>query len=299
MKQFHGFHKKHSFFEGWYLKHQKDNFSLALIPAYHIDHQGHRKASIQVITNECTGSFDFPISCFHVNQTKFQVKIGKNHFSENGIWIDLKSPDCTIQGHLEYGPLTTCESDVMGPFSYLPFLQCNHGVLSLTHTITGVLKINGSQVDFSGGTGYIEKDWGSSFPQSYLWTQCCWMNQYNHQPCSIMVSMADIPIGPAKFTGCIASIYYGKTEYRMATYKKVKIIKYTSGDVILEQGNLLLHIHVLQDSPSRLHAPDKGSMSRIIEESISCRVRYQFFIRRKKIFDIISSNASFEYSKSS
>ena len=32
MKYFHGYQKKHSFFEGWYLKHQSPDGVLALIP---------------------------------------------------------------------------------------------------------------------------------------------------------------------------------------------------------------------------------------------------------------------------
>ena len=58
----------------------------------------------------------------------------------------------------------------MGPFHYLPFLECNHAIISLRHHITGSLKVNNQKFQIIGD-GYIEKDWGRSFPQDYLWLQ--------------------------------------------------------------------------------------------------------------------------------
>lgn len=296
MKYFHGQGKKKSFFEGWYLKHQKLNMSLALIPAIHIDKQGQKKASLQIITKEAADCIEFSAKQFHASAKQFHVSLGSNHFSPHGIYLNLKSQHFEIKGQLTYGTFTPLKSDIMGPFRLLPCLQCNHGVLSLSHSLTGVLEINGQIYDFTDGFGYIEKDWGTSFPQSYLWTQSIWANPYNQQPSSIMVSLAHIPFGPFRFTGCIAVVYFGKTEYRFATYRGVKIIEYTSRNVILEQGIYMLHVHLIKDAPLPLNAPASGSMSRTIHESLSCKVRYQFFINRKKIFDIISTDASFEYS---
>jgi tocopherol cyclase len=31
--------------------------------------------------------------------------------------------------------------------------------------------VGGRRVDFSGGSGYIEKDWGRSFPRAWIWAQ--------------------------------------------------------------------------------------------------------------------------------
>ncbi|MEZ4893124.1 MAG: tocopherol cyclase family protein [Saprospiraceae bacterium] len=33
------------------------------------------------------------------------------------------------------------------------------------------LTINGEELDFTGGKGYMEKDWGRSFPSAYFWMQ--------------------------------------------------------------------------------------------------------------------------------
>ena len=54
-KQFHGAHRKHSYFEGWYLKHQTDSTSISLIPAFHRDKNGSPSVSIQIISPDYQG----------------------------------------------------------------------------------------------------------------------------------------------------------------------------------------------------------------------------------------------------
>ena len=49
MRFFHGGKQRGPYFEGWYLKHQSgEGKSLALIPAFHADPGGRRRASLQV-----------------------------------------------------------------------------------------------------------------------------------------------------------------------------------------------------------------------------------------------------------
>lgn len=294
MKQFHGFYKKHSFFEGWYLKHRRGNDSIAFIPAFHLDKKGNPSCSLQVITRDGSWSIPYPVSSLEVNPSFFDVRLGKNHFSESGIVLDIQSEPLTVKGRIRYGNLIPLESDVMGPFCHISCMQCNHGVISLAHSLKGTLTVNGTLLPLTGGIGYIEKDWGSSFPQSYVWTQCNWIDEVTHQPACVMVSIADIPFFPKSFTGCLAVIYFGGREYRLATYHRVRILENTSQEILLQQGDYLLHINLLKEDPKPLSAPASGSMSRSVHESISCTVRYQFYVKKRKLFDMIHPHASFE-----
>lgn len=288
---FHGTNKNSSFFEGWYLKHQSTLNTIAFIPAFHIDNIGRSSSSIQVIMNNQSFSIDFPEDSFTADKKKFYVKIGNNLFCEKGISIFLKANDITIKGKLYYSPFIKLKSDIMGPFRFFPIMQCNHGVLSLCHKISGFLMVNGEKLDFNGAVGYIEKDWGSSFPKSYLWTQC---NQFDKTDCSIMLSIAHIPFMGINFTGCICSIYYEGKEYRIATYKGVKILKYTSNEVIISQNKYLLRVYFFNETPLKLKAPNLGQMDRIVHESLICKVRYEFSINSKVLFNLTSNYASFE-----
>jgi hypothetical protein len=59
----------------------------------------------------------------------------------------------------------------MGWYSYVPFMECYHGLISIDHKLQGSLQINGQEIDFTEGKGYAEKDWGTSFPEGYVWMQ--------------------------------------------------------------------------------------------------------------------------------
>lgn len=287
--------KKHSFFEGWYFKHQSEHTSLALIPAYHIDLNRKISTSLQVVTPK--QSYWIPFSTPpRIAKSRFDILLGHNRFSESGIQLNVKTSDFYLKGVLRYGPFLPLVSDIMGPFRFWSRMQCNHGVLSLTHRLSGTLDINGKMVDFTDGTGYIEKDWGHSFPQSYLWTQCNFTETDTGQAGCIMVSIASIPMFGTAFTGCIGVIYYLGQEYRLATYHHVHILRWTNQEVILSQRELLLRIRLLKNRPVPLKAPQAGSMVRTVHESLSASVHYQFFIGGTPIFDIVSHRAGFETS---
>ena len=93
---------------------------------------------------------------------------------------------------------------------------------------------------FEGGLGYVEKDSGTSFPRSYLWMQC---NDFP-SACSIMISIAHIPFCGSSFRGCICAIVYQGREYRLATYKGVKVQAFTPEHICLSQGSLLLELDI-------------------------------------------------------
>jgi len=292
MKYFHGETKKNRFFEGWYIKHQAEGNIIAFIPSIHINEKGQKSASLQVITNTASYSKDFPATAFSAAKGRFYCKLGDTIFSQKGISINTEFEGLTIRGKLFYDNFLPLESSIMGPFQYIPFLKCNHGILSLSHKLKGYLLLNEKKLDFTNGTGYIETDWGSSFPDSYLWTQCNW---YDKGDCCIMLSIAHIPFPFKSFTGCICSIYYAGKEYRLATYLGVRILTYTKQKVVLVQGTNKLEIKVLEQNPFPLKAPVNGSLKRSIQESAFGTVKYRFSNNNQEIFTKISSNASFEY----
>ena len=59
----------------------------------------------------------------------------------------------SLHGALQCGPFTPLKSDIMGPFRFLPGMECSHGVISMGHTLEGTLTLNGAVLDFAGGTG--------------------------------------------------------------------------------------------------------------------------------------------------
>lgn len=294
MTHFHGYHKKRSFFEGWYLKHQSPDGVLALIPAYHIDSEGRSSASLQVITPSKAWMLTCSGDSFHAASRSFYVNYDTTTFSPQGINLDISAKELTLKGHLAYTPFTPPRSDIMGPFRFAPFLECSHGIVSLSHRIRGHVILNRRKIDFNGGIGYIEKDWGRSFPSRYVWSQCSWIDRKSGSPCCLMASAADVPIFKTNLTGFIGSILFRGKEYRLATYLGSKLVRFTPQEIMVNQGQLTLHVELIKSRPLSLHAPDLGSMSRSIKESAACQTRCRLFYENRKIFDITCHYAGFE-----
>ena len=61
------------YFQGWYLKHEKEGQVLALIPAYHRDQQGKTSASLQVVTREKAYHMDYPAEDFDASGDRLSL----------------------------------------------------------------------------------------------------------------------------------------------------------------------------------------------------------------------------------
>ncbi len=281
------------YFEGFYFRHQSPGGDLlALIPARHTDRAGRTTSSLQVVTPERAWTVDFPGEAFVRTGGLFQLWLGGNLFNRRGLHLDLRTPGLDLRGELRCGPFTPLKSDIMGPFRFVPAMECRHGVVSMGHQLEGTLALNGRPLDFNGGTGYIETDWGSSFPRAYLWTQCAWREKGDS---SLMLSVAEIPFLGGRFTGCICAVLHGGREYRLATYLGARAAGWSGAGAVIRQGDLRLTAELLRGSAQPLRAPKDGRMERTIRESLRAGVRYRFWQGDALLFDHTDGNASFEY----
>lgn len=280
------FHMR-DYFCGWYFKSQSDLQTLAVIPAFHRT-KDERSCSIQLITDTASWNVRFPYSEFQ--KSKSSIRIGQNQFREQGLHLELYSSGLSASGSLQFGPFTPIQYDIMGPFRYVPFMECRHSVFSMRHSVTGNVNINGVSYVFRDDVGYLEGDRGRSFPKEYAWTQCSFPEG------ALMLSTADIPLGRYHFTGIIGIILWKGTEYRLATYLGAKAVKIQSGEIIVRQNSTQLTVRQLEQSAHHpLYAPTGGAMARTIHEHAACRVFYRFQKDGDTLFEFESPNAAFEY----
>lgn len=274
------------YFYGWYLKCQSDTQTLALIPAVH-SAGNKRTCSIQVITDEDAWTVTYTGDFFR--RTKGNIIIGKNRFGKKGIFLAIRTPELTVRGKLDFGPLFPLKYDIMGPFALAPFMECRHSVWSMRHPVRGAVDINGQKYFFQNAWGYWEGDRGRSFPKEYIWTQCCFRGG------AVMLSVADIPMAGIHFTGIIGFVLWRGKEYRIATYLGARAVKIEDKAVRVKQGDLELDVRLLEESKRPLKAPVKGDMVRTIHESASCRAFYRFRKRGCTLFAFETDRASFEF----
>lgn len=274
---------KKEYFKGWYFKCVGDKQTIAFIPSFHYS----GSAFLQIITDN--KAFCLPFSQLKYHEEPLLVKIGNNTFSEKGIKLSIKTNDVTLQGTLHFGKLSPIHYDIMGPFKFIPFMQCRHNVYSMSHSIGGKLSFNGEQYLFHNGLGYIEGDCGKSFPKRYIWTQCHFTNG------SVMLSVADIPMFGVCFTGIIGVVMINGKEYRIATYLGAKLKHIGNNTVTITQGGYKFIIKLIKKNAHPLSAPINGEMNRTIHESASCTAYYRFLYKETTICEFTSDKASFEF----
>jgi tocopherol cyclase len=279
-------------FEGWYFKQQAGNDIAAFIPAIHTSSGGRHSGSLQIVTQNVAYQAELPVESLKAHRGGLVIRAGKNVFSNTGIELDIDTPEVTAKGRLIYGSLHRLKYGIMGPFEFVPFMECRHSVFSMTHSVSGNVVINGAPLNFTNGTGYIEGDRGSSFPKRYIWTQCNW---FDAGPCSLMLSAADIPMAGRCFTGIIGAVYWHGREYRLATYCGAKIAAVGGGALSVRQGRYTLTAQLLKANEVALRAPVSGHMKRLIKESLACTASYKFTEDQHVLFDFTAGNAGFEY----
>ena len=275
-------------FEGWYFKQQCGNHTVAFIPARHREKNGNETASLQIIFDDQTWNLEIPPEQFSVQKKPFQVCAGSCIFRLDGCEIDCSNHDVSLRGKLKYSMHSMPKKDIMGPFRFVPAMQCRHSLLSLTHRVDGELNIGGEQIVFRNGKGYVEGDRGKSFPERYMWTQCSW-----EENC-IMMSVADIPFLGGCFTGCISSVYVDGKERRFATYLGAKLDRINENEISIRQGSYRLSARLEEKNALPLRAPKQGGMVRTIRESLVCRAHYELKKDGAILLAVTNDRASFE-----
>lgn len=275
-----------NYFCGWYFRCQSDQQTLAVIPSVHRTKES-KYCAIQLITDSQSFHVPFPYSDFQKQGN--QICIAGNRFGKEGITLDIQTTELHTNGSVQFGPFTPIEYDIMGPFRYVPFMQCRHSVFSIRHPVDGILSINGTPYEFQNAIGYMEGDRGYSFPTKYAWTQCSFPDG------ALMLSIAEIPFGGFHFTGIIGIVHLRRKEYRLATYLGAKAVKIEDGEIIVRQGRFTLTIRPHNHSGHPLRAPVCGAMVRTIREHPSCKVFYRFEENGTTLLELDAPNAAFEY----
>ncbi len=289
-EMYHGWGKSKNYFEGWYCKmlDAKEEHALAVILGISYGENGDDHAFIQVLDGKFGKSeyHRFPVEAFKPAEDKFEVWLGTNFFSADKIILDLKDLKGTVlQKGITPWPKTWKAPGIMGWYSFVPFMECYHGVVSLHHTLEGELIYRGKAISMDGGIGYMEKDWGTSFPNSWIWMQT---NHFEQEHICLMASVARIPWLGSSFIGFIAGILVDGKVHRFATYTGAKQLKTMVTDdaveIILGNKKDRLHIKAKKGIVGELIFPISGQMTGKLNESIDATVEVELIKDNKLIF---------------
>lgn len=296
---FQGNGKDNEYFEGWYYKQvsKDEKTAISFIPgvSFAIDDVHSFVQYIYVSLDEKggrimkTGYFKYPLEDFIIRDKPFMIEVANNRFTESEITVKLKDHNINAEGTLKLDSFLPIKKsilrpNIMGFFAYFPKMECNHGIVSMNHMLHGILNINKEEINFNDGKGYIEKDWGTSFPKKYIWIQC---NSFKNSNASLFFSVADIPFMKKCFFGHICNLVIDKTEYRFATYNKSKLnIECITNQKItlsLENNKTKLRIEANRTNTGELIAPQQGKMQNTIKQGLSGEVKISLYNKQNEI----------------
>jgi hypothetical protein len=269
------------YFEGWYFKQvtadEKKVFSFIPGISLNPDDPHSFIQFINGITGE-TRYIRYDLKSFHYSSKKFEVWIGDSYFSANKMILNIDETDFRVEADLHYSlssgfPSSLISPGIMGWYSFVPFMQCKHGVVSMNQYVNGSVRINRELTNFNRGKAYIEKDWGSSFPSAWIWLQS---NNFDNPQASIMLSVARIPWLGSYFMGFLCFFFYEGETYLFTTYNnsKLSLKSYSEAAIIIELQNKKhkLSLDIKRKKFGELRAPDRGKMTRMIKESVDSEV---------------------------
>ena len=290
---YHGHDQYTNFFEGWYFKivDATATYALAFIPGISRseDTRDHH-SFIQVINlvNHSYHYYRYSIDDFYSNNRHLKINIGINEFSFNKIYVNLEQ----IHGILYLGsptkwPDSKLNPGSMGIYNHLPFMECYSQVCAIDGDIEeGHLKINGQVIDFSNGKYYIEKNWGKSFPTSWIWVQS---NNFEDHRATVTCSLGIVPFPLIKeFRGFLIGVTVDHKFYPFTTMNNSKLnITVCDRDIILcathDNLQLILKTKSKPEDFVECYGPKNGKMSPILEETLKGEVEMTLMNTKKNL----------------
>lgn len=277
---YHGWGQTRDYFEGWYFKlvDPTEQHVLALIPGISLARDERDSHSFVQVVNGSSASLDYlryPVTAFRADRRQFAVTVGQSQFSLEAVSLDAVGAGGPIRGlvtlrNVQRWPDSLISPGSMGLYNYLPRMQCYSQVCAMDMDLKGELLIDGVTVDFSGGRGYIEKNWGRAFPFSWVWLQC---NNFGAERVSLSCSLGHIPVPWGAFRGFLVGITQGGRFHAFTTMNRSRAkVRQDGADVAMEFWNRQHHLAVgAHTDPAKfvlLPGPRDGRMVPLVQENL-------------------------------
>lgn len=158
------------YFEGWFQK------------IYSVEHQSSFVIIYGYATRNANDSFGFiqlripehqPLLMYFPKEevicdpVQHHVRIGEHLLTTEDISINTDEIGINLK-LIDNQPIRTFKNS-MGYSYVIPNLPCYHAVLNKSHLVSGEVRNRNASYSFDSEMGYLEKNWGTSFPENYVW----------------------------------------------------------------------------------------------------------------------------------
>lgn len=257
---------RQNFFEGWFQKiySMEHQASVVIIYGYATQNPPDRFGFIQILVpDEHPQCYYFPKQEVRMDPTNHIVRMGKNLLSTQEVLISTELFQINLRMSVTY-PIRGLKNS-MGYTYYIPNLPCYHAVLNPAHLVSGSIEYHGKSILLTNERGYLEKNWGTSFPQDYLWLHAL---DPNDSGVSVLFSYASIEWMGKSFDKHVGHIRFRGIEIDLRELRQVEIqCEKKSPSVYgisLISKTVSLVIEVISVKQVMFKGPNYGKLSRDI-----------------------------------
>jgi hypothetical protein len=290
---YHGPYRPRRYFEGWYYKVVSRNSAFAVIPGVSWA-PSDPHAFIQTIDGESgrASYHRFDVGAFSASRSKFEVKIGESVFTLDGMTVRTNEleVDLTFDSLVRW-PSSLFSPGTMGWYSFVPFMECRHGILVMDARARGTV----AGAEIRDARLYVEKDYGRSFPSGWIWGQT---NSFPEPGVSVTMSIANVPFLGGAFSGFLIGLLHGGEVHRFTTYTGAKVasLAYDDGgaQIVIRDSKKELQLSCRRASGSVLAAPRDGEMLGRIEESLRSTISVRLLVDGRVEYEGTGEHAGLE-----
>lgn len=287
---------KCNYFEGWFQKIfvPELNTSIIIIYGFATGNELSKTGFIQLfVPGNDVIHVDFPQHQITLSKRKHEVKLGPNYFSNYRIHIEHTH----IELDLEIIPQEKkiLKQNSMGIFYLVPGLPCYHSVLQVNSSVNGNIKINNNLIQLTRASGYLEKNWGASFPEKYFWMHAQDPLNSTNQ---ILYSQAELRWRNKTFIKHVGFIQLNGKSFDLRKIHRKQFVcnVYNSNqlEISIVSVDLILYFDLDKANKTSFKGPNDGKMTNTIIHNLN--VPIQLKNRHKQMNNSVLLNGNIENS---
>ena len=285
--------KQSNYFEGWYvrLSDVEKHINIAIIFAITKD-KSHPHSFIQYYdgTKKEAFYYEFSVDAFGYDETSHTITIGKSFFSLRQLY--LTTDDVTIEAKTEEPMLLQPYKGHQSAMGYLENapLECFQEIIYLDAKAT--FTIDGTSYH---GKAYMEKTYGTNFPNKWIWLQ----SNHSKQGSKLTFSVGMVPVLFFRVKGFFLIYHHNGKDHRFGSYNLAKItinqVSHNETTFTIKHRKTRIVITATTHKPVRLVGPRKnGTMDLDVFESLTATATMQVFHKQELVFEDQYTNVGLE-----
>jgi hypothetical protein len=284
--------ERNKYFEGWFQKvySKAHNASFILIYGYATHNSDDHFGFLQVlIPNQKPEIVYFPkneVSC-DIEQHIF--RLGQNLLTTE--YIQINTQQFSIDLKLKnMHPLRTFKNS-MGYNYFIPNLPCYHSVLNTAQNVSGEIQHNGVCYTLNNAMGYLEKNWGTTFPESYFWVHAV---DPSHPQISLLFSKAKIVWLGKTYVKHVGYLCLEGQQIELRELKKFSVSgrNISPGNRIIQMRSASAQLDLSLDDGREVvfHGPKDGALSRMIHHQADVQIEVLLtYENRRQQFQMVGN----------